>query len=507
MKKIRHIALACAVAAGMFSACQKTPENPIVAQKDLERMLIKAQETTKPAQPPETPRDVSPFYLRLNAPETYQAEISAESHLLAITVDAAVMLPMADALPAVRVIPAQFSQAQVTALFQALCGDIPMYDTGRAGLSRAELDENILLWQRHAAGDSGWARDKSKDMLEYLTAERALEPENIEETRSSGTLREMVFSFGAPDIGRYMGIRAVENPLEFGSKGRVFEVRNDMHVMDWSNENIDWGEELGASVGFRNPNAKGDVPSGESHQEYYVLIADETAVPHEARESLTITPMEARKQVDALLDTVESGLKSNAIYLVERVTDQEDGKPVLPNTYRYFVTCGRLIGGIACRTVAEAEANNAKNLSSMAPSWFYERVECEITDKGIYRFNWLAPMEVTEIVVSDAALLSFAEIEDIFQRMMPIVNAPSPNDEELVKKTILVDRIALELQRVTEQDAIEGGIVIPVWNFYGTVDHAYEDRREMDEQPWQLPRSLLAINAIDGTVIDAFMGY
>ena len=56
--------------------------------------------------------------------------------------------------------------------------------------------------------------------------------------------------------------------------------------------------------------------------------------------------------------------------------------------------------------------------------------------------------------------------------------------------------------RVTEQDIGTRGLLIPVWDFFGS----YEDSRGtvFSESSY---RSMLTINAIDGSIIDREIGF
>lgn len=508
MKRLLYIILVLSMLC-CFAACQQTPQSPIVQPKDLERMIEMAVQTPEPSNSETLPESgepnggISPLYGRLGVPQTYQVELEPRVEKLSITVDAVVQLPNVVGLPIARVQPTQFTQEQVIAFFNVLCSDTPMYDAGPSGLSRAQLDENILMYQKRVREDSSNKNAKAK--LEFLEAQRALEPEDIEERRSSGQLREMIFSTGKPDVGRYMGLSAREYPLDFYKIGKGFSVRNDMDVMDWDDESIDWGEEIGAHMGYRNP---ANAPDTDGYRPAYFTIADENVVPERAKGQLSITPAQARAQVAALLKQSNSGFLTENVYLFEMVQDQEDGQPVRPSGFSYIVTCGYEVSGVPVRTVTEVNANNYKTETSMAPSWFYERMEWEVTDKGISNFSWKAPMQVTEIVTENAALLPFSDIIEICKRMMLVVHESDVMDyTELVKKEIAIDRIALELQRATEPDAVNGGIVIPVWNFYGNETYQYTFETDDTEDRNRLPRSLLTINAIDGSIIDAQRGY
>lgn len=498
MKRIWLLLLSSAMVTSFLVGCTPAAEKPVVMQKDMEQMVQMAVNNNAPSLQ-------NTLSNRLAAPSQYKAELVDELGNLHIHVDANLILPDTDKLPVAKVRPSQFSQQQVTAFFLYFCKDTVMYDAGRSGRTRAELEREILSRKKSMNDDKDYA-NRYQALQAFLEEEYANAPENIEDTRSDGTLREMLFNTSKPDIGRYMGVNAVENPYE-RYKGKQFFVRNDMDMMDWADESVDWGKETNASMDYSNTVADTKFPP-QGYQALYTYITDESTVPEEARGSLSITPAEARREIEALLQATDSGLLTNGVYLMEAKPHPEDGSPDQPSNYAYTVTCGRVINGIPCRTVAEANANNYKNETSMTPSWFYELVTFEIIDNGVRRFSWRAPMEIAEIIAEDAALLPFEDIAEIFKRMLLVVWEVNATDEYIASRDISVTRIALELQRVTEKDAVNGGIVIPVWNFYGDILTQYkDDELESTANSNRLPRSFLTINAIDGSVIDAHRGY
>lgn len=94
----------------------------------------------------------------------------------------------------------------------------------------------------------------------------------------------------------------------------------------------------------------------------------------------------------------------------------------------------------------------------------------------------------------------------VFESIMPIV--ASIGIESYSDVNIEIDHIKLELQRVVEKNSIENGIMIPVWNFYGTQKITYMDGDFFDDNyGLDAPKSLLTINAIDGSIINVDKGY
>ena len=68
-------------------------------------------------------------------------------------------------------------------------------------------------------------------------------------------------------------------------------------------------------------------------------------------------------------------------------------------------------------------------------------------------------------------------------------------------KNIDVDNVVLRYARISEADNFDSGLLVPVWDFEGTIDDGYSWEKEA------MPESVLTINAIDGTIIDHTLGY
>ena len=67
-----------------------------------------------------------------------------------------------------------------------------------------------------------------------------------------------------------------------------------------------------------------------------------------------------------------------------------------------------------------------------------------------------------------------------------------------------IQKVVLTLRRIQEQNASDVGLLVPVWDFYGseTIEYSGEPRTTLERE---LP--ILTINAIDGSVIDLTKGY
>ena len=71
---------------------------------------------------------------------------------------------------------------------------------------------------------------------------------------------------------------------------------------------------------------------------------------------------------------------------------------------------------------------------------------------------------------------------------------------------IKVDHIKFGLTRITEASKRDSGLLVPVWDFFGTSTQIIEVDGQTKEYP-DGPIPILTINAIDGSVINRSLGY
>ncbi len=81
--------------------------------------------------------------------------------------------------------------------------------------------------------------------------------------------------------------------------------------------------------------------------------------------------------------------------------------------------------------------------------------------------------------------------------MVVIENASKDGGSD-AKVSIKVTDVSLMYTRISEKDSFDTGLIVPVWNFTGTVT---------DEFGQEKTGAVLSINAIDGSVINQTLGY
>jgi hypothetical protein len=146
---------------------------------------------------------------------------------------------------------------------------------------------------------------------------------------------------------------------------------------------------------------------------------------------------------------------------------------------------------------------------SQSAPWAYEDMTFVIDDSGIVGLNWRSPYNITDTVTENSNVLSFNDISEVFNTMAPVANAwdgLAEGSPDLTGVEITVDNIKFGLTRVTEQNKRDSGLLVPVWDFMGTMTQIIT-RNGQEKRYDDGPIPILTINAIDGTIINRSLGY
>ena len=504
MKRILPILL---VAAFLTSGCASAQAADAAGQKNTDQIVMIATTGMKPAvdqapaasqSPESTATDApaaSPLYEKLGAPTRYEVELTPSTDKLVITVDANVILPNVEAIPTVRIQARDFTQEEVTKFFQAFCGDTVMYKA-RTEETRAEIQQRIDEFTEELKTATGARKDKVQDNIAYYQKEYEKAPETIVDEVTDGTLYEE--QLGIQEyLAKYMKLSAREFPAT-ENDGQSFGASNNYYE---KNTKTGYDFTIGAGIGYSRHSIWGSLLRVNPIE----FLFDESAVPEAAIGELKMTPHEARTLVESFWK--EHGFTDMAVsgvYLASN-TSRENMElrsyDLCGERHVYIVTCGKSVNGMV------PLSNDA--IWDGQP-WANECCCFTIDDEGIQQFRWGSPNTYLETVTSDTAMLPFAQIDEVFRKMMLVkYESEASGNATCQLFSYHVDRVSLEWQRMIEQGSSDTGLMIPVWNFYGTFDYQYTDGFHTDSntitQGFPLP--LLSINAIDGSVIDPREGY
>ena len=496
---IRNTLLLCiCMLTAALTACQATPDAPIVVQKDMEQMIERA--------------DSAPAFAegdaRLAIRERYgfpaEYDYRTEKGKLQIDVKAGVDVPDVYLMPIVRVAARDFTQEEVSRLFDLLCGEKTMYILPDR-MSKTQIEEQLIRAKKNAAqlaasgneddiSTAAYYADELVPMLEELYASA---PEDNELVPSDGTLGRMELT--DPDggvIGSYLGLHAAENAVPGYIKdfGAQFWVKNndDMltsavfseNAMHLSGRAKATGAGLfysaAAANAFNAPNSKMPLPT-------------------DAAQKAGVLPDEARTIVKSFLEANSLPFDTYDIGFAQGESSGSDPKP-----YCYMLECRRIVEGVPCASTGVG-ASYASN-DALAESWDYERMSFRVDGSGIISMNWNSPLTIMNTVVEDCTLMPFEDIVSVFEKMMPISHEPLAREDFMGSVNFDIDRVSLEFVRVTEQNSIGHGLLVPAWCFYGTRTAIYNDGTRYDHHSDGYGCHLI-VNAVDGSVIDPQKGY
>ncbi len=519
MKK--HICIILLASLLLLCACQPTPDEPVVIGKDNEAMIEKAKETSAPAPTGET------LYDTLGAPKVYSVDLKSETARVVVQGEARVILPETDRLPLAYVQAARFSQEQVYAFFRTLTAGKEMYDmpndTPKWAIEKQIKEQqdrlNELLMQ--GKGDEDREVCTCREIISDLQQEYQNAPEEVTLVPIDGTLQSYEMNFMGKYRGTATGFAAVSAPFE--KVKCSFRVKNDADYAD--NGSYTFTDENGNVQGFipssgstllyvresdyllgtwTSSNVLLDVTK-ESESDEPAVFPDITIHGWNEPETLllSVTPAEARRQAETLI--TQCGVENMAVDGVYLLTNRQPLYPEwVPADYleeqrahsehqAYAVRFLRKVASVPVESFFGASQVKVDD-SGYGPQWYYEVLEVTVDDEGIQAVHWTGPLEIESIITDQAALLPFSQIQEIFEKMMPVVYANFGMDSDY---QIEVNEVRLCLWRIFDKDSYTRGILAPVWCFYGSLNGL----RGTEFLP------ILILNAVDGSVIDPQQGY
>ena len=530
----------CAAFLLSISGCQENPEGSIVVHKDMDNLISKAQnsdpEKTDAAQLAEEVREQF---------ETYQTHLKDEDLRVTVNVDAKVDVPEVDKLSVYRVKQKKFDQEFVDKVRKALMGDKEVYYADYLfQQTRADIEESIktyrdLMRQTEEDLEAGTPDPLSPLTEEELAASRQDLIESIQfhldmlQERYETAPAELNLTDHPSDGKLHTTPELNEILTGLPPDPRESEVNIESLYLaaDTSDGNYQVlkvlnSETLGNTLYYLSgpeyyldpsvtafqpldPAAYGEVAPGNGSvpKDFlgggFAFPEDVVFAPFE-NDATTISQAEAIDRAEAFLSEIglsdftfdEGGLFNEYAPPIVSWKQHEN------HAYRpyHILRFRRQIDGVLLSQSSGVKfAEGGDGESYRAQYWPGEQIVLRINDAGIAGFAYMAPIEVTETVVENAGLKAFSDVKGTFEKMICITNAPEDSNLTLSAD---VDRVRLSYSRISEKDNFDSGLIVPVWSFEGK-RHYYFNDEIIDEYY----TSMLAINAIDGSIIDGKLGY
>lgn len=468
MKKVITILLLIAVMVFGAVACQKTPDSPIVVGKDNEKLIEKAVASSD-----------TPF----SAPSRYSADepLTNPQGSLTVNVDAAVIVPNSDGLSTARVEKHLFTEAECQTYITALFDSQATY-SGDVFETKAYYQQTILDWQRQLAleTDEQKRQEVQGSITKFQMAMESLpEGEGLVEApiEFSTTLSGVptIFLVSDGNDGKYRKI-FIENNSSTNQYRLIYSI----------------GQNDYAKIGnLWNVAVRSDIKHGTDEYGSPDLLPAPSIEQNQA--------VNAANELLSLMGVSDYSYKTSSL-----VFGSING--TVQKAYR--LSYSRVLGNNSF-TLTSAPAGGGGAIDDgkggHIEGWEYESMTFLVNNDGIVSMEWINPYDVSEVITNNTSMMDFNDVMDIFNKMIVVTNAYLSDD---MSKTINVDRIELGLMRITDPATRSSGLVIPVWDFFGNVTTAFKNGEksysELDDDPLN---SVLAINAIDGTLVDRSRGY
>ena len=438
MKRILSLLLLACLVLGLLTGCQKTPDTPVVIQKDQEQMLQTAEQG----------KDNSALLAALEVPERFTGDWTGVNDFVHVTADAEIILPNADKIPTGSIGRRDFTQEDADNLMRVLLKGNTLYEPGAI--------ERCAEYARTAP-----------DGDERVPAETSF-------------------------VSRSENLVEIKGWTEVDGKVMHFFVQNVSGFLDHASAFVD---------GY-----------GDSNFSSAVAIS---LIQNELPEPLTVDfPLEdAIRQGDALMEELGfEHLVCDEAYpvLFTRSSEAEDA-PSEENWRSYILATGyelqyvRCVNGfpISWTPIRGGAVPENENYSG---AWHYEVITLDYTKDGLVYFYWESPHTEPVLQVEDTQLMPFAEIADIFAKMIMVKNsdvqiANERNGFDTVRNYDIT-KVKLGLMRIKAKGSFDEGLLVPVWDFWGHSVWEWQDETsDFGEE------ILLTINAIDGSMIDRELGY
>lgn len=477
-----------------LAACQQTPENEIIVEKDMDRMASAAMEA-------EDTNDAFPQTLAeiLNVPSSLKETFASQSGKTEFVIDANVRLPPSDSVPMIRVRKHLFTQKEADSMIELFLGDDPLYTIPNS-MTKEQIEEKLIEYYGMRDGSIPINVDgEDRSSVERLDEIIASYEKALQTATDTPVLVFASRTLEKPKDANDSSAQRIEGVTRQDDTDVYFSIRNSYPL-----PNIVRAVYIKAKTidGMTFHNA---AP-------YYELSDPQS--PH-VPAGFTLAKDEAQKTADRALITL--GIKDMAClrtsYVVMPDSAQLSGTMWPGKTFRseeaeefqwaYKFQYARSYNGVPI-TLAKDNGTGVADEVNYAEPWEYETLELIVDGSGVIGFLYLSPYEVVESVTEDAKLLPFQDIQAALSTMLLANYAWIDASSDIVSAVVQISEIRFGLMRVTEPDLRDRGLLVPVWDFFGSISIT---NKKGDVHLFTKYDSLLTINAIDGSTINRSLGY
>lgn len=441
-QKILNIIVICLLCIPL-AACQATPQNTVVISKNqgqLEEKINKETSETK----------------LFDIPENIKEEVYTKEGKYSIVINADVESLTMDAYPIYSIVPADFRQSEVNTVIKYFFNESPLFA------------ENYT---------------KSKSMIEEEIVQIRADMQNMEQS----------------DIDDIEGAKAAIKKLEDAYDSAPETVtRSQITSKLTIPSDVDY-ETLDAYVDIGYSELSNIRVANWPTFQFLSIIIDKSRyflssalLEGQNAEGQNMTPDEAKCKAEEVLEGLD--IKDMTVVRVETGMAEDQFKQ------GYAVTFKRSVQGVpvAYNTIID----NSEKVD-MAAKWPSDLITVRLDHEGVSGFNWSHKGKVQKELSSNVEILPFDEMYEIAKQQLKnkYVWIETIDHELNYKRTVHVDRIALEYMCAQEKDKPGYYILVPAWNFYGGNTLEFENGRTEEEHGTRTDVCILSLNAVNGSVI------
>lgn len=522
-KKIKQGMTCITLASLLLVGCQKSPDSSVVSNKDFDTMIEQAEntegETTEVA-------ELADNY------DTYKTTIEDKTMHVSVNVDATVDIPKTDKLSIYRVKQQTIDQELLDKVRTTLAGDVTFYNGAALDVeTKQTIESEINMFKSYMEEVQNDNLLSEKDKQTYIDEYQACIDElqsKYESARDEAPLSDYPSDNRFHSVSSLYASDSTNNYYEWQNSlnpdGEIYygvsDAKDGNYTFLYAQNDEDHGNRLHYRTNKIGYPGRTPVVGTSGFDGHYVdystgvweygtkqnidFINDNNLETEEdTQESADLSEEDARNKAEAFLQTI--GLTDYSYYVGGLYYDIPDTSPNESPVYKYrkeyiFGYRRNINGVFACNEGESKLTDGYQGDTYVKKFWAGEGVTVIVNDNGVVGFDLCTPLTVTDTVVEQASLKSFEEVKDIFEQMIVTMNATIDEESEV---TVNINKVVLRYTRISEPDSFDTGLLVPTWEFIGTIHGAvgtrwYEGNEDI---------IVMSINAIDGSVINHELGY
>jgi hypothetical protein len=484
----------------LLAACQPTPEQPVVVQKDTERLVdTVVNQSPDGTASADTVTDAPGF---VKSEEHYTYDYQSGNGRLTIHADADVYLPASGRISMARVRPTVFTDEWIKTSFDRIFEGETAWtqNPDRYIRGKKEIAEYIVYIQELI--DTGRTDEKlltEEEAIEYIEALKQEYATAPDETIQNDAL---IIVDGSVRTQTYdNGINWIVN--------RMMDARNADHWLQITNNTTPEGIPLEEYFSYGKGNGESNISYAGFQEEGYILsnwydpYTHRTVYSDEAEclYGQSFSPADAVQRCRdflAKLDVTD--------VMPYRTCDLYTATVYGQVKSLYIIPMVRTAAGSPVAYIPQVQELDTDPYST---PWYYESMLFFVDDDGINLCQWSNPIEVKEILSTDVQTIPFEEAASIFEHMCSVAYEARTlsQDGVAIYYDLYPATVELSLFRIKEQNSeTKIGLYVPAWVFYGKSVKQYRDHKDIHPDDYT-DVILFAINAVDGSIIDLNNGY